>query len=125
MFKLKKQKVINESYLTNDIARPIKVSEENRHFVDDWCRRRYLRMAKKMAKIGDVADDRGYTAEDLLNRCILNVYSREKVFESQDDADSFIEAYINLTKRKIDERKRWIHKANTINRVATIAIEEN
>lgn len=125
MFKLRKHKLVNDSYLRDEIDTPIEIDEKTRKFIDIFVATSFERLRQKCLKINDHADDTGNCATDILTQCIISLYERKKDYVSQEDCNDYCESYINKSLRKIYERKRYIQRDNYVMEMANATEDED
>lgn len=112
MFKLRKKKLVNESYLTEEKEDHIVIDNAHRLSIDMFIEKNYAKLVDKCSRINDISDDKGMCALDILNQCIINLYERPLSFADQAECNLYCTNYINKCLRKIYERKRYIQRIN-------------
>lgn len=125
MFKLRKHKLVNESYLRDEVDTAIEIDDTTRRYIDAFVAARFDALFDKCIKINDHADDKGNCATDILTQCIISLYERKKEYTNQQDCNDYCESYINKSLRKIYERKRYIQRDNYVMEMANAPEEED
>lgn len=92
-------KLVNESYLKDEVYRIYIPNLRNKKYIDDWVNRNYIKLYNKFARNDDTITQKGYGKRDVFHESLIRIYMNKERFKNQDECDNYMNKFFQLCQK--------------------------